>query len=226
VEGSKVTVCACSAPPMTYRKTASTLNRLGLGELGTACGGAQSDSACGNNGFGERCCALRPIVRRTTRASLPAGKLICEDIHGSLLPEPAVDDRPQARIALESQAVVLILEKVDRGEHALCNSAALVVENSLWPKIQERLEIEALLDHADIWVPHDKLMEERAVVLPRDAYPGQGRTGAVAQGMEWGCIEKQWRGAVSRTAIAEAVRLANKAFFDQLPDPAAEPACR
>ena len=48
----------------------------------------------------------------------------------------------------------------------------------------------------------------------------------VAQGVEWGCIEKQWRGAVSRAAIAEAVRLANKAFFDQLPEPAAEPACR
>jgi hypothetical protein len=41
------------------------------------------------------------------------------------------DEQSQARVALESQAVVLILEKVDRGEHALCNSAALVVENGL-----------------------------------------------------------------------------------------------
>src|SRR5438067_2341109 len=75
------------------------------------------------------------------------------------------DDQSQARVALESQAVVLILEKVDRGEHALCNSAALVVENSLCPKIQVRLEIEALLDHADIWIAHDKVIDKRAVAL-------------------------------------------------------------
>jgi len=75
------------------------------------------------------------------------------------------DDQSQARVALESQAVVLILEKVDRGEHALCNSAALVVENSLCPKIQRRLEIEALLDHAGIWIAHDKGIDKRAVEL-------------------------------------------------------------
>ena len=40
------------------------------------------------------------------------------------------DDQSQARVAMESQAVVLILEKIDRGEHDLCNSAALVVENN------------------------------------------------------------------------------------------------
>jgi predicted nucleic acid-binding protein len=75
------------------------------------------------------------------------------------------DDQSHARVALESQAVVLILEKVDRGQHALCNPAALVVENSLCPKIQVRLEIETLLDHADIWIAHDKAIEKRAVDL-------------------------------------------------------------
>lgn len=75
------------------------------------------------------------------------------------------DNQSQARVALESQAVVLILEKVDRGEHALCNSAALVVENSLSPKIQARLEIETLLDRADIWIGHDKAIDERAAEL-------------------------------------------------------------
>jgi uncharacterized protein (DUF433 family) len=44
----------------------------------------------------------------------------------------------------------------------------------------------------------------------------------VAQGMPWRSIEKQWRGAIDQEAIAEAVRLANKAFLDQLPDSAAE----
>jgi uncharacterized protein (DUF433 family) len=43
----------------------------------------------------------------------------------------------------------------------------------------------------------------------------------VAEGMPWEDIEKQWRGAVGRKAIAEAVRLASKAFFDQAPDFAA-----
>ena len=75
------------------------------------------------------------------------------------------DDQSQARVALESQAAVLILEKVDRGMHALCNSAALVVENSLSPKVQVRLEIEALLDRADIWIGHDKLIDQRAIDL-------------------------------------------------------------
>jgi uncharacterized protein (DUF433 family) len=46
----------------------------------------------------------------------------------------------------------------------------------------------------------------------------------VAQGMAWKSIEKQWRGAVSQTAISEAVRLANDAFFDQLPELAGVPA--
>src|SRR5437773_5838878 len=71
------------------------------------------------------------------------------------------DDQSQARVSLESQAVVLILEKVDRGEHSLCNSAALVVENSLCPKVQLRLEIEVLLDRADQWIAHDKAIDAR-----------------------------------------------------------------
>jgi uncharacterized protein (DUF433 family) len=44
----------------------------------------------------------------------------------------------------------------------------------------------------------------------------------VADGMDWETIEQQWRGAISRSAIAEAVRLAGKAFFDHLPQAAAK----
>lgn len=75
------------------------------------------------------------------------------------------DDQSQARIALESHAVVLILEKIDRGAHALCNSAALVIENSLSPRTQVRLEIERLLERAGIWIAHDKAADERAAEL-------------------------------------------------------------
>jgi uncharacterized protein (DUF433 family) len=45
----------------------------------------------------------------------------------------------------------------------------------------------------------------------------------VAQGMAWKSIEKQWRGAVSQAAIAEAVQLANKALLDQLSELAPSP---
>jgi uncharacterized protein (DUF433 family) len=38
----------------------------------------------------------------------------------------------------------------------------------------------------------------------------------VGQGMTWKTIEKQWRGAVSQAAIAEAVQLANQALLDKL----------
>jgi uncharacterized protein (DUF433 family) len=37
----------------------------------------------------------------------------------------------------------------------------------------------------------------------------------VAQGMAWDHIAEQWRGALRRTAIAEAVRLAGKALLEQ-----------
>ncbi len=46
----------------------------------------------------------------------------------------------------------------------------------------------------------------------------------VAQGMAWESIEEQWRGAVSRAAIAAAVRLAGKALLEHLPRGTGEPA--
>lgn len=36
----------------------------------------------------------------------------------------------------------------------------------------------------------------------------------VSQGMPWDAISAEWRGAVSRDAIAEAVELAHRAFED------------
>jgi uncharacterized protein (DUF433 family) len=40
----------------------------------------------------------------------------------------------------------------------------------------------------------------------------------VASGMAWEVIVEEWRGKVSREAIAEAVRLAREALLDQTPD--------
>src|SRR5262249_44597944 len=48
----------------------------------------------------------------------------------------------------------------------------------------------------------------------------------VAQGMAWETIEEWWRGAVSRPAIAEAIRLAGKALVETSPQSDPEPAPR
>jgi predicted nucleic acid-binding protein len=66
---------------------------------------------------------------------------------------------------MESQAVVLILEAIDRGEHLLCSSSAIVVENSLSPRTEVRHEIEVLLERADVWIAHDKVIDDRAAEL-------------------------------------------------------------
>jgi uncharacterized protein (DUF433 family) len=40
----------------------------------------------------------------------------------------------------------------------------------------------------------------------------------VADGMDWESIIAEWRGSVSKEAIAEAVRLAGRAFLDHAPE--------
>lgn len=46
----------------------------------------------------------------------------------------------------------------------------------------------------------------------------------VANGMAWETIEEEWRGKVSKAAIAEAVRLASQAFLEHADQYALEPA--
>ncbi len=46
----------------------------------------------------------------------------------------------------------------------------------------------------------------------------------VARGIDWETIEEEWRGSVSHDAIAEAVRLARKAFLAHVDELLAEPA--
>jgi uncharacterized protein (DUF433 family) len=46
----------------------------------------------------------------------------------------------------------------------------------------------------------------------------------VAGGMAWESIVEEWRGCVSREAIAEAVRLAGQAFAEHADEYALEPA--
>lgn len=46
----------------------------------------------------------------------------------------------------------------------------------------------------------------------------------VANGMAWETIEEEWRGKVSRDAIAEAIRLASQAFLEHADQYALRPA--
>ncbi len=46
----------------------------------------------------------------------------------------------------------------------------------------------------------------------------------IANGMAWETIIEEWRGALSREAIAEAVRLARDALMAHTPELAVEPA--
>ena len=46
----------------------------------------------------------------------------------------------------------------------------------------------------------------------------------VANGIAWETIEEEWRGKVSKAAIAEAVRLASQAFLEHADQYALEPA--
>ena len=41
--------------------------------------------------------------------------------------------------------------------------------------------------------------------------------GQVGEGMDWDDIVAEWRGSLSREAIAEAVELASKAFLESVP---------
>jgi len=44
----------------------------------------------------------------------------------------------------------------------------------------------------------------------------------VANGMNWETIVDEWRGSISKDAIAEAVRLATQAFVDHVEEYAVE----
>jgi hypothetical protein len=75
------------------------------------------------------------------------------------------DDQTQPRVSLEAQAVILILQGIEAGGHQLCNSTALIVENSQNPKVERRRKIGELLDQAEVWIPHSAAMDQRVLQL-------------------------------------------------------------
>jgi uncharacterized protein (DUF433 family) len=45
----------------------------------------------------------------------------------------------------------------------------------------------------------------------------------LANGMAWDTIIEEWRGSITKEAIAEAIRLSSKAFIEHVDDYALEP---
>lgn len=77
------------------------------------------------------------------------------------------DDQSQPRISLEAQAVLLILDRIEAQSHELCNSPALVAENSRNPKAERRRKTETMLDQANVWIPHTEAVDQRVLELRR-----------------------------------------------------------
>ncbi len=64
------------------------------------------------------------------------------------------DDQTQPRIYLETEALLLLLERITEGKHAFCGSRALVVENDQNPDPERRGKVSELLKHATEWIPY------------------------------------------------------------------------
>ena len=75
------------------------------------------------------------------------------------------DDQTQSRIYLETQALVLLLERIANGKHTLCGSAALVVENGQNPDEERKTKVNEMMKQATDWIPHRKELDDRVKEL-------------------------------------------------------------
>ncbi len=75
------------------------------------------------------------------------------------------DEQTHPRVIRETIAITRILERCAAGEHELCASAALWVENAQNPDREPRMQVAETLSQAPVWIPHDLRMDERVVVL-------------------------------------------------------------
>jgi predicted nucleic acid-binding protein len=75
------------------------------------------------------------------------------------------DDQGQDRIRLESEAVLMILAKIEQGLHELVSSDALDLENSLNPDEERRRWISGAMDMAVMHVTAQEPERDRAKAL-------------------------------------------------------------
>lgn len=75
------------------------------------------------------------------------------------------DDKTQDRVRLEAEAVLLVLEHVDKGEITGCASEALIVENSYNTNLERRVNVGRLLERIGRSTVITQEMETRAESL-------------------------------------------------------------
>lgn len=82
------------------------------------------------------------------------------------------DDQTQPRIALETQAILSILNQCQSGKWKLITSAALEAELAQTPDLERLKNVKAILAIAKIKVVTSKFIEERSVELLKLGFSG------------------------------------------------------
>jgi len=75
------------------------------------------------------------------------------------------DDQAQERVRLESEAVLLILDRCQRGEWQLVGSEAITLEINQTRDWERKAQLQAFAALATLQVPVDEAIEERAGVF-------------------------------------------------------------
>jgi predicted nucleic acid-binding protein len=83
------------------------------------------------------------------------------DLDASALNRP-FDDQSLPRNRLEAEAVLVILDQIERGLVEMISSSTLLYENLKSPLVYRREYIAAYLDMASVFVTADKALRERA----------------------------------------------------------------
>ena len=71
------------------------------------------------------------------------------------------DDQTQPRIYLETQALLLLMDRIAAGKHRFCASVALEVENEQNPHKERRSKIGELIKQATDWIPYSRRIDAR-----------------------------------------------------------------
>ncbi|TDI43346.1 MAG: PIN domain-containing protein [Acidobacteria bacterium] len=75
------------------------------------------------------------------------------------------DDQLQARIKLETEAFLAILERIEAGEFAMVGSSVLDFENGANPFAERKERVESYLKLASQFVKVDEVVKERAETI-------------------------------------------------------------
>ncbi len=82
------------------------------------------------------------------------------------------DDQLQARIKLETEAFLAILERIEVGELAMVGSSVLDFENEANPFAERKERVESYLKLASQFVKVDEVLKERAETIATFGFKG------------------------------------------------------